>query len=203
MLGKDSLQLLVCYSSLVLSMKPSKLRLYPLLYSRKGRLGSERLVCSVVLRRRYRSWSCPRLACLTSVCSVTLRLRYHSRSCSRLACLASIWLVALRWSCRSRSCSDLACLASLSAQPFCVGTVSRSFKYLAWIWNQEHAILEENIYGMWPRTRTHTDKHFNANSLVWGSLRLAPMNIIKTVWSDMNLQSGVLPVSCYLNEHSG
>ena len=107
----------------------------------------------------------PSLACLASVCSVALRWRFRLRSRSCQLCLVSVYSAVLRWSCLLRSC-DCTCTALAS-----LNLISEF---------REHAILEENIYGMWPRTNVQTHKHFNADALVWGSLMLAPINIART-----------------------
>ena len=41
--------------------------------------------------------------------------------------------------------------------------------------DKRHKTLQKRIYGIWPQTDIHTHNFCNAVTLVWGSLRLAPI----------------------------
>ena len=122
--------------------------------------------CSAALRSWVRWRSVASLVCLAAGCSAALR----TRRLSSLACLTSVCSDLRSWSLWRRRCSLAVALSYRSRRNLsrtqCVARVQKSYPFVQF----------KYIRYMVGRTG-HTHASRNAVTLVWGSLRLAPMNI--------------------------
>ena len=121
--------------------------------------------CSAALRSWVRWRSVASLVCLAAGCSAALR----TRRLSSLACLTSVCSDLLRsWSLWRRRCSLAVALSYRSRRNY----LSRT-QCVARVQNRIRS-FNLNIRYMVGRTG-HTHASRNAVTLVWGSLRLAPI----------------------------